>query len=84
MIDNFDKSNLAHPQVYIHDYFAEITNKIDLHRDQMIESIHKRSEEMLNKLKLIEQKCYQNEASLEKTDYKEKNKNKMNKVFEKL
>jgi WD40 repeat protein len=84
LIENFHKSNLAHPQLYIHEYFSAIRNKIDLHRDQMIDSIHKRSEELLNKLKEMEQECYQNEARLEKTDYKEKNKDEMNKVLEKL
>jgi hypothetical protein len=84
MIDNFHKSNSANPQLYIHEYFAAIRNKIDLHRDQMIESIHKRSEELLNKLNNMEQECYQNEQKLEKTDYKEKNKDKMNELVEKL
>jgi hypothetical protein len=84
MINNFTKSNSANPQLYIHEYFAAIRNKIDLHRDQMIDSIQKRSEELLNKLKDVEQECYQNEKKLEKTNFKEQNEDEMKNVFEKL
>jgi predicted RNA-binding Zn-ribbon protein involved in translation (DUF1610 family) len=68
LIDDFQKSNLAHPQLFIHEYFAAIENKIDLHRDQMIDSIHKRSEELLNKLKMIEKECYENEKKIEEVE----------------
>jgi WD40 repeat protein len=82
-IEDFQKSNLAHPQLYIHDYFSSIRNKIDLHREQMIESIHKRSEKLLNKLKLIEEECNRNEEKIEKIDF-EANKVKLNELSEKL
>jgi WD40 repeat protein len=82
-INDFQKSNLAHPQLYIHDFFSEIRNKIDLHRDQMIENIQQRSEKLLNRLKLIEQECYRNEAKLEKIDYEAK-KVELNELSEKL
>ncbi len=38
-IDDFHRSNLGDQKLYIHEYFAYIRNKIDHHRDQMIESI---------------------------------------------
>jgi hypothetical protein len=50
----------------------------------MIDSIQQRSEEFLNKLKDMEQECYQNETKLEKTDYKEKIKDEMSELVEKL
>jgi WD40 repeat protein len=81
IIENFQKSNLANPQLYIYDYFAAIRNKIDLHREKMIESIHKRSEELINKLNTIEHECYKNEQKLEKIDLK---KDEMNHLSEKL
>jgi predicted RNA-binding Zn-ribbon protein involved in translation (DUF1610 family) len=83
-LDDFQKSNSAHTQLYIHEYFAAIENKIDLHRDQMIDSIQKRSEQLLKKLKVIENECYENEMKIEKMNLKEEKKDEMNKLNEKL
>jgi WD40 repeat protein len=84
VIEDFYKKNLAHPQVYIHEYFSSIRNKIDLHRDQMIESIHKRSEEILGKLKKTETECYENEPNLAKWNLREEKKDQMNELYEHL
>jgi vacuolar-type H+-ATPase subunit E/Vma4 len=40
----------------------------------MIDSTHKRSEELLNKLKDIEQECYENEQKMDKINLKEEKK----------
>jgi hypothetical protein len=77
VIDNFYEKHLDRPQLFIHEFFAEIRNKIDIQREIFIarnlelnlESIHKRSEEFISRLKQIEQECYQNEAKIEKMNY---------------
>ncbi len=48
------------PEVYIYDYFSSLRNKIDLHREESIQSIHKRSDELIKELNEIEQKCNDN------------------------
>ena len=53
VIENFYEKHLDRPQLYIHEFFAEIRNKIDIQREIFIsrnleinhEIIHKRSEE---------------------------------------
>ena len=84
LIGTFEKSNSANPQLYIHEYFAAIRNKIDLHREQMLDSIQKRSEELLNKLKEMEQECYQNEVKIEKINLKKEKKDEVNSFSEQL
>ena len=61
VIDNFYEKHLDRPQLFIHEFFAEIRNKIDIKREIFIsrnlelnlESIHKRSDEFLSKLKQL-------------------------------
>ena len=75
-IENFNEEHLGDPQRFIYEYYAEIINKIDVHRELLlarnkglnIESIHNRSEKLLSKLKQLEQECYQNEQKIEKID----------------
>jgi hypothetical protein len=69
-IEDFQKSNLAHPDLFIWDYFSTIRNEIDSHRQHMIESIEKRSEEILNKLIELEHECYKKQSKLEKLSFK--------------
>jgi WD40 repeat protein len=79
-IDNFYKEHLGIPERFIYEFFAQIRNKIDIHRELLltrnkglnIESIHNRSEKLLSKLKHLEQDCYQNEQKIEKIDLFEK------------
>ena len=92
VIENFYEKHLDRPQLYIHEFFAEIRNKIDIQREIFIarnlelnhESIHKRSEEFLSKLKKLEQECYQNETKIEKINLKGNEMNKINTFSEYL
>lgn len=52
----------------IYDYFANLRNKVDLHRDQMIEQIHKQSDQILRQLKYQEDIFNLNSKSLSKID----------------
>jgi WD40 repeat protein len=83
MIEDFH-SNLDRPQLYIDKFFSLIRNKIDLHRERIIESVHKRSEQFLNKLKEMEQECYKNEPKSAKIDLREERKDEMIYLKEKL
>jgi hypothetical protein len=81
-VNNFYEKHLDRPQLFIHEFFAAIRNKIDIQREIFIsqnlelnhENIHKRSEQFLNKLKQLEQECYQNETKIEKMNLKENKK----------
>ena len=65
VIDNFYEKQLDRPQLYLHEFFAEIRNKIDIQREIFIarnheqnhDSTHKRSEDFLSTLKQLEQEC---------------------------
>jgi WD40 repeat protein len=48
----------------IFDFFSNLRNQIDLHRDQAIEQIHKKSEELLAFLKEEEDKCKENDVNI--------------------
>jgi WD40 repeat protein len=52
----------------IYDYFAELRNQVDLHRDQIIEQIHKKSQEILALLKEQEVLFKMNSENLFKSD----------------
>ncbi len=80
------------PQLFIHEFFAEVRNKIDIQREIFIarnlelnhESIHKISEEFISRLKLLEQEFYENEIKIEKMNLKEEKKDEMNSLSEQL
>jgi hypothetical protein len=83
---------LDRPQLFIHEFFAEVRNKIDIQREIFIarnlelnhESIHKISEEFISRLKLLEQEFYENEIKIEKMNLKEEKKDEMNSLSEQL
>ena len=54
------------PNVYIYDNFAEIRNKVDLHREESIKEIHERSDEIIRQLKEKEEQCKLNAAKIAK------------------
>jgi WD40 repeat protein len=59
------------PNIYIYDYFSKIRNKIDLHREELIEEINTKSDELIKKLKEKELKCNLNLTNLEKINLNE-------------
>ncbi len=52
----------------IYEYFSNLRNEVDLHREQLIEEINKKSEEIIKQLKELEEKCKLNAAKIEKID----------------
>jgi aspartate 1-decarboxylase len=54
------------PEVYIYDYFAELRNKVDLHREELFKEINERADEIIKQLKEKEEKCKSNSNNLEK------------------
>jgi hypothetical protein len=91
-VNNFYEKHLDRPQLFIHEFFAEIRNKIDIQREIFIarhleqnhENIHKRSEEFLSRLKQLEQECYQNEEKISKLNLKEDKEDEMKAFSESL
>ena len=59
-ISNYKISDLAYPDKFLHDYFSNLRNSVDLHREQMIEDINKRSDEILSSLNETEKKYTEN------------------------
>jgi hypothetical protein len=60
----------------IYEYFLNLRNQVDLHREQLIEEINKRSEEIIKQLKEMEIKSKLNAAKIEKINLDElKNEN---------
>ena len=49
---------------FVYDYFSEIRNKVDLHREELVKEINERSEEIIQKLKLIEEEYKLNKSQL--------------------
>jgi WD40 repeat protein len=70
-IDVFEKTYSNDPIICIKEYISKITEKIDRHRDQMIASIHERSEEALKKLDEVKAECNENKSNLEKVNLKQ-------------
>ncbi len=56
-------------ECYIFDYFSEIRNKVDLHREELIKKINDKSEEIIKLIKEKEVKCKQNERKIDKMNY---------------
>ncbi len=48
--------------------FAKIRNQIDLHREEMIASIHKKSEELIKQLNDLERACKANIEKVARVD----------------
>ena len=48
------------PDLFVYDYFAELRKKIDIHREKLKYEIDQISEEMIDKLKLLENECNSN------------------------
>ena len=73
--ESFDKLNESFrdyecidPDVYIYDYFAEIRNKVDLHKEELVKEINERSEKIIKELTEKEQKCKSDAAKIVKID----------------
>jgi WD40 repeat protein len=63
IINEYDKID---PDGYISNHIGDILETVVCHRDEMIEEIHNKSEQMIKQLKEKEQKCILNAIKLEK------------------
>ena len=53
-------------QVIVYDSFFNLRNQVDLHREELIEQINKRSDEIIKQLKEMEDNCRSNAEKLDK------------------
>jgi hypothetical protein len=60
-----------HPDGFLYDYFAEIFNKVDLHREELLKEINERYEEIIKQLKDKQEKCKLNLKNVEKINLNE-------------
>ena len=56
---------------FVYDYFADIFNKVDLHREELLKEIKERYEEIIKILKKKQQKCRLNTKNIEKINLNE-------------
>ena len=66
--ESFKDYKYIDPDVYIYDYFAEIRNKVDLHKEELVKEINERSEKIIKELTEKEQKCKSDAAKITKID----------------
>ena len=71
-IDDYEKVD---PDSFVYDYFAEIRNKVDLHREELKREVDQKSDEIIQHLKEREQKCKANLSKVEKENVDELKKN---------
>ena len=64
-INNYEKFD---SDVYIYDYFAELRNKVDLHREELVKEINERSDEIIKRLKEKQDKCKLNSNKIKKNE----------------
>jgi hypothetical protein len=64
-IENYEKIN---PEEQIFDYFGQIQNRVDLHRESLIKQINDKSDEITKTLKEKEKKCQDNMIKLSKQE----------------
>jgi hypothetical protein len=64
-VNEFKISKIADPDTFIYDYFADLRNQIDLHRDEMIQEINKKSEQILRELNDLETEMKTNLKKME-------------------
>ena len=67
-IENYEKVD---PDSYVFDYFSEIRNKVDLHREELKKEIDHISDQIIQDLKEREKKCKSNLAKIEKINLDE-------------
>jgi WD40 repeat protein len=58
-------------KIYIFDYIGEIINRIDLHREELLQEINQISDEIIKQLINKEEKCLQNKSNLVKMNLKQ-------------
>ena len=68
LIHEYEKLN---PQSYINDYIEVIINKVDIHREELIQEIHKKSNEIIKQLKMREEELKLNAFKVEKVSLKQ-------------
>ena len=66
---NHQQSDFVNSDTYLYEYFSKLRNQIDLHRDQLIDDIHKRSEEIINALKEFENECKSNKTQVNEINF---------------
>ena len=68
MIDEYDKID---PDEFIYDYFAHVRNKVDLHREHIINDVNEKSDKIIDTLRIQEKECREKAGSIEKISLKE-------------
>ena len=63
IVNNYDRLN---SDVLIYDFFSNLRNKVDLHREQLIEKIHLKSDEIIRQLSEKENEYKLNAQKLQK------------------
>ena len=65
LIEEYEKFN---PECFVYDYFGDIRNEVDLHRELLKKEIDEKSDEIIRKLNKKEEKCKANLSKVVKTN----------------
>jgi WD40 repeat protein len=84
IIHDFQQSDLINSDAYIFNYFFNLRRQIESHRDQFIEELNKKSENLIKKLNDLEKQCKVNVSKLDKISIDELKVNQMPKWYQKL
>jgi hypothetical protein len=68
IINNYEKLN---SDVLIYDFFSKLRNKVDLHREVLLEKIHDRSDQIIKQLSQKEAEYKQNAQRIPKISFEE-------------
>jgi WD40 repeat protein len=72
-LDNLNQLIYEHEkfdsETYVFDYFHDLINKIDLHREELIKEINEISDDLIKKLKERQKICKPNATNLAKTSF---------------
>jgi hypothetical protein len=69
--ENILKYQEINPDSFIYNYFSEIRNQVDLHRDELKKEIDDKSDEIIQQLKEKEERCKLNAQKIEKVNLNE-------------
>jgi WD40 repeat protein len=67
LINEYESIN---PDDFVYEYFRDLRNKVDLHREELKKEVDDKSDELIEQLNEKEQKCKSNFTKLKKIDLK--------------
>jgi hypothetical protein len=71
IVEDSVRTGLVDPDNYIFEQFASLRNQVDLHREQMLDEINRKSVELISQIDHIEQECKLNKDRVARINMEE-------------